>query len=102
MLHKKNFRYEGEVLTIDASGTFATGEVAWHVFDEHGQHYTRLSVNLGFPPDPFDPTVFWIKDWSENKGIVTAAIEQGVIEIVGGLGPVESGHVLVRAARLVR
>ena len=94
------FTYAGEVMHVEPVGTFHTGEVAWAVVTARGERWCRLSVNLGFPPSKTDPTLFWLKGWSENFEVVSAAIAQHVIEIDPTITPRQAGHVLAQAARV--
>ena len=72
------FTYAGEVLHVESLGTFHTGEPAWSVVTASGDHRCRLSVNLGFPPRKGDRTLFWLKAWSENAEVASAAMAQAV------------------------
>jgi len=68
---------------------------------DDSEPYARLSVN---PPNPNatlpSPDHFWLKDWSENKAIVTALIAAGYLHIDTSVKPIPSGFVRIYAAKI--
>jgi cyclopropane fatty-acyl-phospholipid synthase-like methyltransferase len=71
------------------------GRVAWAQYDngttaiviQHpatGERELVATVNLWDPPPPpFDETEVYLKDWSENEGVVDALVAAGVVTLAG-------------------
>ena len=60
-------------------GTYSNGRTAMTLIDvEDGLPIATCTVNV--PDAPQTPFEVFIKNWSENKGMVDALVEAGVIE----------------------
>ena len=88
------FTYGGETLLLDATGCYHDGPMAVRVIGEDGEPWAVLSVNL-----PESKTLpknhFFLKNWSENRGIALAAEKAGLIEAANPFiyEPVHTGFV---------
>ena len=61
-------------------GKYSNGATALQLIDaEDGQPIATASVNLVGQSEHLDPDEVFIKDWSENEGMLDALIESGVI-----------------------
>ena len=74
---------------------YGDGCAALSVYDDHGLVVTA-SVHLGEHPAPGH---IWVKDWSENEGILDSLVAAGVIETTGRIA--QSGFVTAHEARVV-
>jgi hypothetical protein len=64
---------------------------------EDNEPWFTVTVNL--PEEPLDDNCVFIKDFSENEGILDCMVKAGVIELTGRL--VETGYVVVPEAKLL-
>lgn len=78
-------------------GTYSRGQTlrALELICEDGEPWTTASVNMGHCPDG----CMFIKDWSENMGMIEALKEAGVIA-GDPVVTTQSGFVTVKAYRL--
>ena len=76
-------------------GQYADGSLALTLEDEHGV-ITTASVWTGFAPAE---GCIWVKNYSENAGLLDALEAAGVLERTGG--SVQVGYVWVPEARVL-
>lgn len=57
-------------------GNFADGGAALELYSTDAQREMRCTVSIGEPPKPGH---VWVKDWSENEGLLPGLIEAGVL-----------------------
>jgi hypothetical protein len=56
---------------------YADGNVCLSAIDKDGSPFGILSVNI--PETELDPEYVWIKDWSENEGVLNALVESNLV-----------------------
>ena len=56
------------------------GSIALMATTEYGEPAFNVTVNLEMPPFP---GTFWVKQWSENEGIVEELVKRGIIRLTG-------------------
>lgn len=69
-------------------GRYQSGEIAIQIFNRYGEPEATATVSLvpyGAPP-PGERGVY-LKDWSENEGIVQALVDAGIVELTGEAVP---------------
>lgn len=79
-----------------ARSTYGDGSLAVTLDDKHGEPVTTVSAWLPVPPS--DGCV-WVKDYSENAGVLEQCIEAGVLETTGRVQA--SGFVELQEARVL-
>ena len=82
-------QFHNQSLSVDLSQRYRNNRIAIELFDSDGEPYMVASVNLPQYPCPDEHT--FIKDWSENEGILDALVSQGIVELTGTT--VETGFV---------
>lgn len=75
--------------------TYLDGSTALRIVDEFGVLATA-TVWLETPPQK---GCVWIKDWSENEGMLASLVAAGVVEATGQVQ--ETGFVVAHEARLL-
>lgn len=89
---KTLFHFQGKEFTIEKL-SYGNGRIAMETYNENGDPAYMLTVNIpDFPllPEHEDKVTF-IKNWSENEGILQALIEQKIVRDTGFIFP--TGHV---------
>jgi len=71
-------RHEYDIVFV---GVYYDGSPAFRI-NCWGDHILTLTVNMAPNHAPNDGCVF-IKDWSENEGILDAVLDAGLVEITG-------------------
>jgi hypothetical protein len=69
------FKFAGETLTVKFD-SYTDGSLAVLAVDAEGAPYAVLSVNIPGHSNLLDPNMFYLKDYSENKAIAAAFVEQ--------------------------
>ena len=72
------------------------GSIALMATTEYGEPAFNVTVNLEMPPFP---GTFWVKQWSENEGIVEELVKRGILRLTGE--EVRTGFVEAFGAQLV-
>ena len=81
-----------------APATYPNGRLAWQLVDaDTGEPVTVATVNL--PDHALPEGHVFVKDWSENEGVLSALILSGVVEDTGVRVP--SGYVDAAMCRIV-
>jgi hypothetical protein len=65
-------------------GRYGSGEIAIQIFNRYGEPEATATVSL-VPygaPHPGERGIY-LKDWSENEGVVQALVDAGIIELTG-------------------
>jgi len=102
MLTTSRFTYAGETITLTLH-EYADGRQGCVATDSVGLPYATASINLNLPnwaKDFLPERAFWLKDYSENRDLIAAAIRQGAIQVLDNIPPVAMGYTLVHAACL--
>lgn len=74
-----NTKYAGEETVTIRQAQYGDGSIALQLLDETGQPVVVPTVNLeAYNEHPMPGHVF-IKNWSENEGVLESLIEAGVI-----------------------
>lgn len=61
---------------------YADGNVSLQAYDiEDGSPYGTLTVNI--PETNINPDHVWIKDWSENEGVLNALVKSELVKPLG-------------------
>jgi hypothetical protein len=97
-LHPPIVRFKDYVCKI-VFAQYSNGRTAIELVDAEGWHepIARASVNL--PDAPLEDDEIFIKDWSENEGMVGALVRAGVVSESIGYEP--SGFVMVDKCKLL-
>lgn len=63
---------------------YSNGQTAIKLVEPSGETLALATVNLeGLSAPPPGPDQVWIKDWSENEGMLEALIQAGVVKPTG-------------------
>lgn len=76
-------------------GTYSDGSTALVVMDG----FERVATATVWLPTPPQEGCVWIKDWSENEGMLASLVAAGVVEATGQVEP--TGFVVAHEARLL-
>jgi hypothetical protein len=76
-------------------GQYGDGSIALRLFDAEGPIAT---ATVWLPTPPQEGCV-WIKDWSENEGMLASLVAAGVVEATGQVE--QTGFVVAHEARLL-
>lgn len=76
---------------------YGNGRIAIQLITANGEPWARATVNL--PAEPLGADEVFIKDYSENEGMLDVLVAAGVVEDTGVR--VDSGWVTVPVARLL-
>ena len=81
-------------------GLYGNGRLAVTMMSaSKGGIQTLLKISVDVDEETPAVGCFFVKDWSENEGIMDALVEQGVVEDTGRRVPV--GHTEAKEARLL-
>jgi len=72
----KKVKFRGENLNV-VFGKYPNGRTAIRLMDEFGCPYATATVNL--PDDELGEGEVFIKDYSENTGVLSALVDAGII-----------------------
>lgn len=80
---------------VRRNGRYADGSPAIQLWDAQGP----LATATVWLPEPPAEGCVWIKDWSENEGMLDSLALAGVIEVTGRVAP--TGYVVAHEGRLL-
>lgn len=82
--------------------TYYNRTKAVHAVDSQtGERICSVSVNIPVFSEELPEGAFYVKNWSENEGMVEQLVEQGVVELVPNAPIARSGFVSnIQAYRL--
>lgn len=75
-----HIQFKKETLTV-SKRFYNTGAIALTITDEQGFPYMTATVNL--PNHPLDKNQTFIKNWSENEGILESLITHNIVKDTG-------------------
>lgn len=78
-------------------GRYSNGRVAIQAVCADGEPYCTVTVNL--PDEPLADDEVFVKDYSENEGVLDAMEAAGVLRRTGRA--VESGYAIIPVAKLL-
>lgn len=94
----RNLKYKNYDCVLRSSRYNYGGGIALQLFDANdGELISVCTVNL--PEEELGENEVFIKDYSENEGMVNFLVNEGIIELTGET--VQSGFVSVPKARLL-
>lgn len=88
----RRFEYNGDNIRLHQVGGRCVGEIA-----DTYEPYCRLSVELDEDPPA---GWFWLKDWSENQGLVNFLIEKQILQRHPTESRLTGYNLVVTAARM--
>lgn len=92
----KKVKWNGEELSVQF-GSYASGHTLIQLFDAEGMPYARATVNI--PTEELGEKEVFIKNYSENEGVLSALIEAGIVEDTGRR--VTTGYVQVPVCKIL-
>jgi len=92
----KKVMFAGELCSLQF-GNYGNGRLSIQLADRHGEPYGRATVNL--PDEVLGEDEVFIKDYSENEGMLSALIEAGIVADTGRR--VRTGYVEVPVCKLL-
>jgi predicted GNAT family acetyltransferase len=92
----KSIYFAGENLTINKK-TYPNGRICLTLTDEQGFPYMTATVNL--PDQSCKPDETFIKDWSENEGILHALVQNDIVLDTGK--QVSTGYVYANLVKVL-
>jgi hypothetical protein len=97
VLHVGPARYTGPGAVKFAR--YGSGEIAMYIVNHEGERECVATVALASSgaEHPGEECV-WLKDWSENEGVVDALVKAGIVTLTGKTHA--TGHVIAKHARL--
>lgn len=94
----KTIQFRKKELVVDTTHKYQNGRIAITLdLKEDMSPYMVASVNLPNAPCPEGHT--FIKDWSENEGILEELVSSGVVELTGTT--VETGFVYAHLVKVL-
>jgi len=88
--------FMGEVCTVEVK-EYAAGGVCLQLWCEDGPMAT---ATVRVPDYPLDPKYILIKDWAENKGVLKALVDAGIVRDTGRVVP--TGYVEANVCKLLQ
>lgn len=90
------FEFKGYAGKLVA-GRYPNGSPAWQFIDDDGQPLMKVTLAADIKPKP---GYIFIKDYSENAGIMAALVAAGIVKDTGVTFPV--GHADAKIARVLK
>lgn len=92
----KKVMFNGEMLSVEF-GSYASGNTLIQLLDAEGMPYARATINI--PTEELGDKEVFIKDYSENAGMLSALLEAGIVADTGR--KVRTGYVEVPVCKIL-
>ena len=97
ILHGSKFEIEPVLLNYATGGTALT--FICKCDEEEGMYEPFMTASVNFAECPLPPDQIWVKDWSENEGVLEWMLQEGIL-VGSAVASHASGFVVAVAYQL--